>query len=388
VAATAFANLVDGSTPRTIPLATRLLIPWVWGCLLGAVCRAMPPLASAGGALAGGAVYLAVAALLFNRSFLCLPVVVPVFIQPIAAFVCGLAGRHVVAAQEQRTMRETAGLYLPPAVVSRLAESARDLGTDRREVHATCLITDAAEYTTLSESLPPDELGRFMTRYFETAFRPVREQGGLVMNLTGDSILAVWLATSPDPAPSPRACAAALDVAAGMRQTGGSNADARLPTRIGIHYGPLLLGSMGALDHFEYVPIGDTVNTAARLESLNKRLRTEVLVSAQALPTTPGFLTRRLGAFRFSGKRRAIEVLELLGRDGEIPPETRRACEWFEEGIARLAAAEWDRAASRFRDVLDARHDDGPAAFFLDLCANLARRNPTGWDGVVEVTKE
>jgi adenylate cyclase len=173
-----------------------------------------------------------------------------------------------------------------------------------------------------------------------------------------------------------------------MRQTGGSNADARLPTRIGIHYGPLLLGSMGALDHFEYVPIGDTVNTAARLESLNKRLRTEVLVSAQALPTTPGFLTRRLGAFRFSGKRRAIEVLELLGRDGEIPPETRRACEWFEEGIARLAAAEWDRAASRFRDVLDARHDDGPAAFFLDLCANLARRNPTGWDGVVEVTKE
>ena len=388
IAATAFANLLDGSALRPVSSGGVALIGAGWGFLLGTVCRALPTMPSAAAALLGGGAYIAVAVTLFTRTYLWPPVVVPALALPATAFVCALLDRHALAARERRQMQETAGLYLPAAVVSRLTDRARDMGGDQNVVQGTCMITDAANYTPLSESMEPGELGRFMNRYFETAFRPVREQGGIVMNLTGDSILAVWLATPPAVGPSPRVCLAALDVVAGIRQFNRDTPQARLPTRIGVHHGPILLGSMGALDHFEYVPIGDTVNTAARLEALNKRLKTEVLVSADALQSVPGFVTRRLGAFRFAGKSRPLDVFELLGRDAEANPETRHLSEVFEEGLGSFAAGAWDQAAAHFRRVLELKRDDGPSAFFLELCAAYAAKAPEQWDGVVAVGKE
>jgi adenylate cyclase len=388
IAATAFANLLDGSVLRTTPALAAVVLSLAWGFLLGALCRALPTAASAGVALIGSLVYGAAAVAVFSRSFVWLPVVVPAIFQPIVAFVAALLDRSAVAARERRRMHATASLYLPNAVVSRLTDSARDMGGDQRVVHATCVITDATNYTPLSEAMPPQELGRFMNRYFEKAFRPVRDQGGLVMNLTGDSILAVWLTKSPDEGPSPRACTAALELVASIQEFNREASAGSLPTRIGIHYGPILLGSMGALDHFEYVPIGDTVNTAARLEALNKQLKTEVLVSEDAIGSASGFFTRRMGAFRFAGKSRPLEVFELMCRDQAATITLRSIRDRFEDGIALLKAGDWQQAAGRFQGVLDEKPGDGASKFFLDLCLAYADRPPASWAGVVVVGKE
>lgn len=388
IAATAFANLLDGSSPRAAPRYASVLIALGFGILLGALCRALPTLLSALAALLAAAAYVAAAVGALSHSFLWLPVVVPGLILPLVAFVAALADRSAVAALERRRLHDAASLYLPETVVSRLAASARDIEGDQKVVHATCVITDATNYTPLSEAMDPRELGRFMNRYFETAFRPMREHGGLVMNLTGDSILAVWLAKSPEEGAAPKACRAALELVAGIREFNRKASAGALPTRIGIHYGPILLGSMGALDHFEYVPIGDTVNTAARLEALNKQLRTEILVSEEAARSATGFFTRSLGAFRFAGKNRPLEVFELMCVDEEANIALKRTRRKFEDGIGFLKDGAWQQAGALFQSVLDEKPDDGPARFFLELCGTYTTRPPVAWSGVVPVGKE
>ena len=167
---------------------------------------------------------------------------------------------------------------------------------------------------TLSETMEPAELGALMNRYYGVLFEPVKRHGGLVQDVVGDSMLAVWATTEPDArcgaarvwrrSTSPRPWTASTRRRAGFA----------LPTRIGLHSGRLLLGSVGAMDHYEYRAVGDIVNTATRLEGLNKHLGTRLLVSAEVLHGLEGLMTRELGSFLLAGKSRPIVVHELLGQ--------------------------------------------------------------------------
>ena len=87
-----------------------------------------------------------------------------------------------------------------------------------------------------------------------------------------------------------------------------------MPTRIGLHSGRMVLGHVGAMDHYEYRAVGDIVNTAARIEGLNKRFRTRILASDDVLVGLDDFLTRRLGTFVLAGKSKPLVIHELICR--------------------------------------------------------------------------
>ena len=90
-----------------------------------------------------------------------------------------------------------------------------------------------------------------------------------------------------------------------------------LPTRIGLHSGQMVLGHVGAMDHYEYRAVGDIVNTAARIERLNKLFRTRMLASDDLLFGLDDFLTRRLGTFLLAGKSKPLVIHELICRQDE-----------------------------------------------------------------------
>ena len=114
--------------------------------------------------------------------------------------------------------------------------------------------------------MEPAELGALMNRYYGVLFEPVKRHGGLVQDVVGDSMLAIWATTEPDASLRSRACLAALDIASAVDRFNATSGRFALPTRIGLHSGRLLLGSVGAIDHYEYRAVGDIVNTATRLE--------------------------------------------------------------------------------------------------------------------------
>ena len=209
------------------------------------------------------------------------PLIVPVGVQiPLLCFGAVL-WKYIDTNRERRNIREAFGYYLPDAVVDQLADSVAHVKTGGQLVYGICLFTDAAQYASLAETMDPQGLGRFMNAYYAAVFEPVRRRGGIVSDVIGDAMLAIWAAAEPDATLRKQACLAALEIADAVDQFKHTSGTLELPTRIGLHAGPMLLGSIGALDHYEYRAVGDMVNTASRVEGLNKFLGTQILVSAE-----------------------------------------------------------------------------------------------------------
>jgi adenylate cyclase len=231
--------------------------------------------------------------------------------------------------RERRNFRKAFTYYLPAGIVDELVQNIDGLKTSDKLVNGICLSTDAEQYTTLSESMVPKELAQFMNRYYEAVFDPVRRHGGMVSNVVGDSMLALWLATGGTPAPLNEACLAAIEIEKAIREFRKSPHGIGLPTRSAA-LGEILLGNIGAAQHYEYRAVGDIVNTATRIEGLNKYLGTRILVSREVLSMADTFLARDLGWFLLAGKTRPVHVYELGGLLEEASPR-RKVLRTFEE---------------------------------------------------------
>jgi adenylate cyclase len=385
IAATAFANLLDGTALTPPSLATQLGLVLLWGLGTGVLARLLPIYLGAPAVVAASVLYLLVAERQFTLHASWYPLIVPTLLQAPLAILGAVAWGHAEAHRDRRNFRRALGLYLPGDVADQVASEVPGRGTTARLVHGTCLSTDAHQYTALAETLSPAELGALMNRYYAAIFEPVRRHGGIVQDVVGDSMLAIWATTLPDAAVRERACGAALDIAVAARRFNEESGVA-LPTRIGLHSGQLLLGNVGAIDHFEYRAVGDIVNGASRLEGLNKHLGTSILATEEVLEGLDGLLTRCLGSFRVAGKSNALVVHELLARQTDATPTQRARCARFAEALAAYRARAWKEAQALFQALRESHEDDGPSRFYLRLCErHLADPPPEPWNGVVQM---
>lgn len=384
IAASAFANLLDGSSIRPLLLPMHWVLVFAWGFGLAALAATLPALAAIPAGLSAGAIFAWVATSIFARSGVWAPLVVPLLIQlPVALFLGLLWSYHSVKRQREK-IRAALGYYLPQRAVERLAHETARGGPAKELVFGTCLVTDAEQYTALSESLPPEELGRFMDEYYRRLLDAVARHGGIVSDLAGDSMVAVWAATRGGDAAAVEACSAAREVQAAVDGF-NERSERRLPTRIGLDSGQLLLGNIGSEVRGEYRAVGDIVNTAARLQALNRHLGTRVLLSGATVAHVSGFATRFLGDFLLVGKSVPVAVFELLGgEDARLAPEEEAM---FAAGLDELRRGRWREASTHFAQLRSLR-DDGPSSFYLDLCARHERSPPAGWNGVVRMTQK
>lgn len=386
ISATAFANLLENRHVSPLPMPARLLLVLGWGLLAGLALRLLPAIAAVAAGFGLGALYLVSASSLFAAAAIWLPLVAPLLIQLPVALFAALLWHYLEIRRERESIRTAFGYYLPAPVVDRLAHDLAEGRTDSQRMYGTCLATDAMQYTALSEQMDLEDLGRLMNAYYETLFGPVREKGGIVSDVVGDSMLAIWAAATPDPAVRRAALQAALAIDATVNEHGTEQAPHHLPTRIGLHSGRILLGSIGAIDHYEYRAVGDIVNTCSRIQGLNKYLGTRVLLSAEVLAGLGGFRTRELGTFLLAGKTRPLVIHELLGRTGagSAPPQAAQH-EHFAAALAAFRAGDFPRARSVFSRLAN-EDRDSVARYYLGLC----RSQPPGpdWDGVIRMDEK
>lgn len=236
---------------------------------------------------------------------------------------------------------------------------------ETRECLAACLITDAERYTTLTEAMPPGAVVDLVNRYFAALFAPVLDNGGEISDVKGDGLLALWNAESAGAAFKNRVCRACLEI---VEQVDGLNRRQpahRLPTRLGVDFGPIAIARVGARERFEYRPVGDPVNTASRLEELNKLLQTKILVSDSFAQDVSGFVFRDVGSFRLRGKQSPTRVRELVGEAGRCDESTLQRCHEFGEAVAQYRAGNGHDAQRRFRSLCLSDPADGAARYYL-----------------------
>jgi adenylate cyclase len=291
--------------------------------------------------------------------------------------------------RERQNIRKAFGYYLPNTVVDQLSENIAHIKTSTQVVYGICLSTDAEHYTSLSEAMNPTELGNFMNRYYEAVFGPIKQRAGIIANVLGDSVLAIWVASHADTPLRKEACLAAIEISEALRQFNRSSGPYTLPTRIGLHSGPLLLRHIGAMDHYEYRPVGDIVNTATRIEGLNKYLGTQILASEEVVRRLDDLLTREIGTFLLAGKSKPLVVHGLFCPKAEADEARTRACTLFAEGLTAFRKQSWDEAIEKFDQSRHCFGKDGPSSFYIEL-SQKHRANPPGssWDGVVQMEKK
>ena len=192
----------------------------------------------------------------------------------------------VGALRERELMKGALQRYLSPTVANELIASGGVIAT--RSVDATVMFTDIEAFTSLSETLSPQETADLLSAYFSTVTALIHEVGGTVNNFVGDAVVAVFNVPAPLNDHAHAAVRAAVAIQGALAHKKFMLAGGRqvaLPTRIGINTGPVCAGSIGSAQRQGYTMYGDAVNLAARIEPLNKRLGTRILVSAATRDT-------------------------------------------------------------------------------------------------------
>ena len=265
------------------------------------------------------------------------------------------------------------GRYLSPEIVRRLTSAPEVLKIEGEMREVTALFSDIEGFTTMSERAEPRLLVAALDAYFEGACAIVIRHGGMVDKIVGDSVHGLFNAPLDLPGHARVALDCAIELGRFTTEFRTREDATKLGfgrTRIGFETGPVIVGDVGGLGHLDYTAHGDAVNSAARLEAINKQFGTTICLGARAF-----------AAIGQPERLRALGVVTLRGRGSETAvyspwpddatPERRKAYDVaYEAANARspqaLAlferlAAEWpeDPAAAYWVRTLQAQRADG-----------------------------
>ena len=268
--ATARSGLPLDATPAPVDLALIVLFAF------------LPPLATLGlstvrGLLLGvavGVLYAIAVQLGFNWEGLILSFFYPIGTLALAT-VGTVAVQYVTAAMERQRTRDIFARFVPEKVVDQvLARTDQDLRLGGVEIEGTILFSDIRGFTTFSESQPAERVLEILNVYLSGMTDAILDHGGTVTTYIGDGIMALFGGPIPQPDHADRALAAArvmLDTK--LPEFNGwlrSEDIEAFRMGIGLNSGPVMAGNVGSEKRLEYTAIGDTVNTAARLEGMTK----------------------------------------------------------------------------------------------------------------------
>lgn len=388
IAATAFANLLHRDTLQPPDNLAALLLVLGYGFLIATLCRRLPAVAAISVGLTVAVIYYYVAGKMFEVYYHCLPLITPLFVQTPLALFFGVFGHYCQGQRERRQLRHTFGHYVPEHVIDRVLSHTDGLRAPGELLYGICLATDAALYTQLAETMSPAQLNKFMNEYYEALFAPVLARQGMISDVVGDAMLAIWSGPQSNGMQRTQALDAALGIRDAVAEFGRRPARPPLPTRIGLHCGELVMGNVGALEHFEYRAVGDIVNTANRIQSLNKQLGTHLLASAGVVEGIENIVTRPLGQYLLAGKQQSVTIHEVIGHAGEIDERQRAFYVRFASALALFSQGQWQPAAAAFAALSHEKPKDGPCRFFVMQCARYAAAAPANWRGVLTLAEK
>ena len=289
----------------------------------------------------------------------------------------------------EKRIRKAFSRFVPEEIIDSLVKQAD--ATDQKvgvgETRSVAILfSDIRSFTNISEKNRADVLVSFLNRYFSTMVEIIKKHGGTIDKFIGDAIMAEF----GTPVSYEDNCRRAVMAAYEMRDALPSveMGDLVMPDGmvfnigIGIHYGEVIVGSIGSKDKTDYSVIGDNVNLASRLEGLTKTYGTQILVSesVRADAGDDSFCFRHLDDVRVKGKKNAVPIYAVDRSPEEFPLEYKNA---YIKGMELYKQGIWNLAKDYFEKALNAVENDKAAKLMLDRCEEFIKNPPENWDGAI-----
>ncbi len=386
IVATAFANLLDNRPIRPLPVEGNLGILFVLGFVMGITFLFLPNRKAIvlGGVLI--ALYIFSVYYQFKEAGIWLPLIVPIFLQMPLALFGSITLKYINAKSEHQRIVHEVEYYLPERVIDNIVKRTGSRISNDQSVYGICMATDVDMYTTLSESMSPVKLRELLKEYYFVLFVLIEKHNGTVLDIAGDGMLAIWAAPLANTDLHQQACLASLDLTNAIKEFNQNSNNPPLHTRIGLNFGEISLGKIGSKHRQIFHAVGDTVNTANRIQSLNKDLKTRLLISADVVEGLDGFLVRPLGDFIFKNKNHAVSLAELITHKHAATSEQLWLCKTFATALHAYQSQKFDEARAGFQEILKTHHKDGPAKFFLDHCQKVQQKPLTDtWQHAIRI---
>jgi adenylate cyclase len=270
----------------------------------------------------------------------------------IIAFAAIVAAARATGAVQRRFAHSALGKYLPRGIAQEIIDRPELLSLHGEKKEIFVLFSDLEGFTKLSHALEPEMVATLLNRYLDTLSEIVLEHGGVIDKFVGDAVVAFWGAPIGLPDDGKRAALAGYAIWQAGEAFRRSAEDGLPPigrTRVGLHFGDAVVGNFGGKTRIQYTALGDSMNTAARLEAANKERGTRVLASREFVERSSLDWWRPMGRVVLRGRRRPVDVFEAAP---DFPDADRRA----------------------LIEALDLLNNDKAAA--IERLKELANRNP------------
>jgi adenylate cyclase len=298
--------------------------------------------------------------------------------------------RMVEELRTRERIKDTFGKFVDPRIVTRLIGSGAEQA-ERRTL--TIFFSDIKGFSGISEQLTASAVVNLLNSYFGTVAEVIHAHRGFIDKYIGDAVMAFWVSPfSAGDDHASDACLAALAQQEAVVQlraqlpeiTGIRRDPPELAIRMGIATGEAVVGTIGSDSSRSYTVIGDTVNLASRLESINKLYSTSLIISEETYRMAQRVIeARELDLITVAGKTEPVRIYEAMGRVDEIAPEQIQLREMYANGLAAYRRQDWDEAQRYFESCQLGDTDDGPSRLFIERISLLrSSPPPADWDGV------
>ena len=294
------------------------------------------------------------------------------------------------ATERMKASLRSFGHYVPTDLVRDLLSEGQEAKLDGVERPLSLFFSDVAGFTASSEGMSPTALVDALGAYLEVLTGAVERECGTIDKFIGDGVLAFFNAPRDDREHARHACRAALEVQAALAEAAPGWQAAGMPdftTRIGLHTADVVVGNIGTPGRFAYTVIGDGVNLAARLESLNKAYGTRILASEELRAEAgDGFLWRPIDRTAVVGRSAGGTVFELVAYEGRADEVVRKRVAEYTRAFELYLERKFSEAAGIFELLAPA---DPPSAILGARAAEYAMHPPPeDWTGVHVQTKK
>lgn len=185
-----------------------------------------------------------------------------------------------VGLEEREKLKGALGKFVNPEIAEKAMKGELKLGGERRT--ATIFFSDIRSFTAISEKLEPEEVVEFLNAYMTIMVKIIGDYHGIVDKFIGDAIMAVWGVPESKGNDALNAVNATIEMRRALLEFNKGRGSAKKPIikiGSGLNTGPVLAGQIGSEDRLDYTVIGDAVNLASRVETLNKPFGTDILIS-------------------------------------------------------------------------------------------------------------